>query len=173
MPIAIETRHLTKTFRSGSDHCFASARVLYDVNLAVLGGEALAVVGRSGSGKSTLMLCLAGLLSPDFGFVRWFGDSTVASAARHVLLHRSRADLMRFGRCDAPHLHLVDLEGSAHLAELDDWIALRRHAGDAVIVTARDRSLLPPGVPIAILADGRLRRAGYETLLRVAERATG
>jgi len=173
MSIAIETRHLAKSFRSGSGHCFAAARVLYDVNLAVVAGDALAIVGRQGSGKSVLMLCLAGLLSPDLGFVRWFGDPAVASAARHVLLHRSKADLMRFGRCDAPHVHLVDLDDSAGLAQLADWVASRQLAGDAVILAARDRSRVPTDWPMAVLAEGRVRRVGREAAARVAEGASG
>jgi putative phosphonate transport system ATP-binding protein len=34
-------------------------------------GEVLAVVGESGSGKTTLLACLAGLLAPDLGSVRY------------------------------------------------------------------------------------------------------
>jgi putative ABC transport system ATP-binding protein len=37
-------------------------------------GEILAVMGPSGSGKSTLLYCLAGILSPDAGEVRFDGQ---------------------------------------------------------------------------------------------------
>ena len=42
-----------------------------EVKLACPTGEALAVLGASGAGKSTLLACLAGLESPDSGWVRW------------------------------------------------------------------------------------------------------
>ncbi|GAA5338041.1 ABC transporter ATP-binding protein [Thermus antranikianii] len=44
------------------------------LDLAVQEGEVLALLGPSGSGKSTLLKLVAGLLSPDRGFVRFRGQ---------------------------------------------------------------------------------------------------
>src|SRR5690348_4466151 len=44
--------------------------ILQDIALAVLPGEAVAIVGASGSGKSTLLGLLAGLDAPTTGQVR-------------------------------------------------------------------------------------------------------
>jgi len=44
-----------------------SNKVLNDVNLSMLAGERLAIVGPSGSGKSTILRLLAGLLLPSSG----------------------------------------------------------------------------------------------------------
>jgi iron complex transport system ATP-binding protein len=49
------------------------ARVLEDVSLQLLAGEALAVVGPNAAGKSTLVRTLAGLLAPASGEVRLHG----------------------------------------------------------------------------------------------------
>ena len=62
---------------------------LRGVDLRVEPGEVLAVTGRSGSGKSSLLLCLAGVLVPDAGEVRW-GDRVVSS-----LPERERSALRR------------------------------------------------------------------------------
>jgi len=47
--------------------------ILDDVDLDVAPGQTVAIVGRSGSGKSTLVKCLAGLLEPTLGSVRYDG----------------------------------------------------------------------------------------------------
>jgi len=47
--------------------------VLDDINLDVAEGEFVALLGRSGSGKSTLLRCIAGLMAPTEGEVRFRG----------------------------------------------------------------------------------------------------
>jgi ABC-type cobalamin/Fe3+-siderophores transport system ATPase subunit len=171
MPIAIEARGLSKSFYAGSGQCIAATKVLASVDLVVHAGDAVGVVGGRGSGKSTLLLCLAGLLGPDAGVVRWFGDSSVAAAAGHVLYHAARTDLLRVGRADCAHVHLVDIPMIAGpSSDLDAWIQLRQLAGDAVIVAARYRSAFPVDIPVFALTRGRLRPAA-EDRARVAEPA--
>lgn len=61
--------------------------VLHGVNLTVLAGEKLSLVGPSGSGKSTLLSLIAGLLRPDIGGIE------IDAAAMSDLDDRSRARL--------------------------------------------------------------------------------
>lgn len=53
---------------------FGSNRVLNGVNLDVYDQENVVVLGRSGSGKSVLIKIISGLLQPDSGSVKVFGD---------------------------------------------------------------------------------------------------
>lgn len=53
---------------------FEGIDVLRDVHLRMIRGEVLAVVGPSGSGKSTLLHCLAGIIQPSEGDVRFRGQ---------------------------------------------------------------------------------------------------
>ncbi len=52
---------------------FGETPALRGANVAVTRGEILAVMGPSGSGKSTLLHCLAGILVPDSGEIRFAG----------------------------------------------------------------------------------------------------
>ena len=60
---------LSKAVPSGSSQLV----ILHEIDLAVMSGEAVAIVGASGSGKSTLLGLLAGLDTPSAGSVRLDG----------------------------------------------------------------------------------------------------
>lgn len=53
---------------------FGENLVLDGVNLAVPAGAVVCVLGKSGTGKSVLLKCLAGLLVPDAGEIRYEGQ---------------------------------------------------------------------------------------------------
>lgn len=133
-PPALEIRGLRKRFTVGYGSCLASAEVLRGIDLSVSPGDVLAIVGGVASGKSTLLLCAAGLLRADAGDVRWFGVSSAVMAARRVIYHLTRADLMRAGAMGEPNLHLVDVDDPG----VREWAHARREAGDAVVIATRD-----------------------------------
>jgi ABC-type lipoprotein export system ATPase subunit len=62
----------------------AMTTALAEVELEILGGEALALLGPSGSGKTTLLHALGGLVIPSSGSVLWKGEplSSLDAAAR-------------------------------------------------------------------------------------------
>ena len=60
---------------SGLGFCHGRDAVLEDVNLRVEAGEFLAVIGPNGGGKTTLLRLILGLLRPDTGSVRVFGQT--------------------------------------------------------------------------------------------------
>jgi putative ABC transport system ATP-binding protein len=67
-------------------------QVLSDLNLNVLAGESVAIVGKSGSGKSTLLSLLAGLDRPDTGEIKIGGE--LLNALNETALARMRARRM-------------------------------------------------------------------------------
>ena len=88
---------------------FGRTVALDGLSLQISGGEVVAVLGPSGSGKSTLLLCLAGVLSPDDGDVRYRGRSLVAVS--DTIRTRLRRDefgfVFQFGQL-VPELTAVD-----------------------------------------------------------------
>ena len=63
----IETVNLTKSFGSNE--------VLKGINIRIMPGEVVVVIGASGSGKSTLLRCISRLNEPDGGDVLFEGNS--------------------------------------------------------------------------------------------------
>lgn len=85
--VIIRCRGLTKTYRSGA----RETRAVRGLDLDVLEGEWLAVMGASGCGKSTLLHMLGGLDTPDSGSVLVGGeDLTPMSEAKRAVLRRAR-----------------------------------------------------------------------------------
>ena len=88
---------------------FGQSVALDGISVQVNGGEVVAVLGASGSGKSTLLLCLAGIISPDTGEVRYRGRSL--GSLHDATLTRLRRDefgfVFQFGQL-VPELTALD-----------------------------------------------------------------
>jgi putative ABC transport system ATP-binding protein len=85
MPDIVSVEDLIKNYYLGGN----TVNVLRGVNLAVEEGDFVALMGPSGSGKSTLLHCVAGILPPDSGVVR-YGDRELTSMS-----DRERSELRR------------------------------------------------------------------------------
>src|SRR5512134_2058995 len=70
----LAARGIGKTVKSGDRDLV----ILRDIELEVMSGESVAIVGASGSGKSTLLALLAGLDTPSAGAVELDGASLFA-----------------------------------------------------------------------------------------------
>jgi len=88
---------------------FGRTQALRGVDVSVLAGEVLAVMGPSGSGKSTLLHCLAGILRPDDGEV-WFSAQRIdqLNETRRSELRRDRFGFVfQFGQL-VPDLPVIE-----------------------------------------------------------------
>ncbi|MQS09720.1 ABC transporter ATP-binding protein [Streptomyces alkaliphilus] len=69
---------------------YGATPALAGADFSVTAGEIVAIMGPSGSGKSTLLHCLAGIVPPDSGSVRFDGrEMTDLSDAQRSALRRS------------------------------------------------------------------------------------
>ncbi|MBE1706928.1 MULTISPECIES: ABC transporter ATP-binding protein [Mesorhizobium] len=81
-------RDLTLTYRRDG----TAVAALKNINLDIVAGERLAIIGESGSGKSTLALAIAGLLPASArveGHVDWFINPSSTLGAKAPLVERN------------------------------------------------------------------------------------
>lgn len=91
--------------------------VLTDVNLQVLKGDHVGVIGLNGAGKSTLLKGLSGALNPSSGVLEHGRDVEIGFFAQHVIEDLSMSDtvyssLERTAHKDVRPQEIMDLAGS-------------------------------------------------------------
>ncbi|RLM51304.1 metal ABC transporter ATP-binding protein [Halorubrum sp. ASP1] len=153
---------------------YTATPVVEDVSLTVDSGEYVAVVGPNGSGKSTLMRLMLGLLGPDAGTARLFGEDAAgfddgerigyvaqqASAARDMPI--TVREVVKMGRF--PYLGLDRLADGALADGLsDDPVRTARWAANVVSgrLTAADWAVVDDAlatVGMGAFADRRVGR---------------
>ncbi len=67
------------------DVYYADLQALWDISLAVQGGEIAALVGSNGAGKSTLLKTICGLLRPGRGSIRFQGSPLEKTPAHRIV----------------------------------------------------------------------------------------
>jgi phospholipid/cholesterol/gamma-HCH transport system ATP-binding protein len=84
--IVVDIQHISKTFGTNE--------VLTDISLQVKRGENVVVLGKSGQGKSVTIQCIVGLLNPDEGTVKVFGDEVTKMSERQLKKLRTRVGFL-------------------------------------------------------------------------------
>jgi putative ABC transport system ATP-binding protein len=114
---------------------FGSTQALAGASLSVAPGEVLALLGPSGSGKSTLLHCLAGILQPDSGQVRYRGTrlDDRPDAARSRLRRNDFGFVFQFGSL------VPELTALANVALPLQMTGTRRRAAEGAAAQWLDR----------------------------------
>ena len=94
LPIALETKGLSKTYVIGGLFGRREVPAAKHVSLTVRRGETLGVVGESGSGKSTVARCIARLIEPTGGAILIEGTDVAGLGTRALRPHRKRVQVV-------------------------------------------------------------------------------
>jgi ABC-type Fe3+/spermidine/putrescine transport system ATPase subunit len=92
----IEISHLTKTY--------GKKRAIDNINLSINKGELLAIVGPSGCGKTTLLRSIAGLETPDSGFICINGETVFEAGKILVSPNQRRVGMVFQNYALWPHM---------------------------------------------------------------------
>jgi len=119
---------------SGLRKSFSGVEVLRGVDIAVDGGEVLALLGENGAGKSTAIKILAGVYSRDSGEIQINGQTIQVENPRDASHHGIRVIYQEFS--DAPDLtveeNLVLGAWPRRPSGIIDWSAIRGHAEESL-----------------------------------------
>lgn len=73
---------------------FGAKIVLDGLDIDVMPGESLVIIGGSGTGKSVLLKCILGLLPADSGSIRIDGQESIGLAGRALDAHRAQFGML-------------------------------------------------------------------------------
>jgi len=124
----------------GIDFSYGPLQVLFDVNVEVADGERVGLLGTNGAGKSTLLGVLSGLLQPDHGVVRLFGED-ITGLEPHERVERGLMQIAG-GKAIFPSLSVVDNIRLGAYRHLRDKALLESRVTEAFDVFPQLRSCL-------------------------------
>jgi len=84
--VVVDIDHISKSF--------GEKEVLKDITLKLKRGENVVVLGKSGQGKSVTIQCIVGLLTPDAGTVKVFGDNVAEMNDEQLKELRTRVSFL-------------------------------------------------------------------------------
>jgi ABC-type sugar transport system ATPase subunit len=133
---------------------FFGVRALSEVSLSLSEGKTLGLIGENGAGKSTLMNVLGGVIAPDEGTIKLFGEdyhpSCPADATRAgiAFIHQ---ELNLFGNLSIADNLFIDSFPQIHMSPLIDKRSTLSQAEELLLSVDLH---IPPKTPIELLTPG-------------------
>jgi len=158
-PAVLSCEHLQKTYSQGPQ----VVEVLRDINLQVLPGDQIAIVGSSGSGKTTLLNLLGGLDLPSAGAVHVAGKNLalVDDTQRGLLRNKYLGFVYQFHHLLGEFTAEENVAMPLLIARLDKDEAMQRAASMLARVGLAERGVHKP----AELSGGERQRVAIARAL--------
>jgi energy-coupling factor transport system ATP-binding protein len=142
---------------------YGARRVFSGLDLTLLEGEFVALLGDNGSGKTTLARLLAGILRPKSGRIRWAAAATAGQPRVGLLFQNPQHQLVCDTIQEETAYGLENLRRAKHLSETDLLEAIRPYLAAADLDELRSRS------PLSLSA-GQQQRAALAATLSIRPR---
>lgn len=153
----LRARGLTKSF--------AGVTVLKNVDIDVMPGQVVAVVGENGAGKSTLKNLLTGLLTPDRGTIELDGRPISSFRAAHEGIAAVHQEFSLFPSLSvAENICITDLPGNTARVK---WREIRDIAHEYLNVIGAD---IDPNLMVDALSTGKQQLVEIAKAVRQADR---
>jgi len=136
--IAVQLRHIGKAYPTPQ----GSYIVLNDVNLDIVAGEFIAVIGHSGCGKSTLLNMVSGFTKPTAGEVQVHGRPVTKPGPDRMVVFQNYALLPWLTVYENVALAVDEVYGQRSKAERDEMV--RHHLAMVGLAEAMDKK--PPQI---------------------------
>ena len=164
---------------------FGGRKVLSSAFLWARPGAVTGLVGRNGAGKSTLLKIAAGVLAPDYGVVRFRGESHVRAryhrlAARGLFFLPAERSLLSPSFTVREHLEAAEraagtptLEGAVEAMQLAPLLDARPHTLSGGERKRAELALALARAPVCLLADEPFRGIAPVDVERVMQAFRG
>jgi ATP-binding cassette subfamily B protein len=180
MPLPIDQVRGELVFENVSFAYSNGAEVLRDINLHVVPGETIGIVGQTGSGKSTLMKLLLRFYSPTTGCLKLDGHDLADLQLKDLrtafglvsqdvfLFHGSVAENIAYGKTDAT---MADIEAAAKAAEAHDFILQLPQGYDTTVgergqkLSGGQRQRVSIARAVYVLDQGKITEQGSHSAL--------
>jgi phospholipid/cholesterol/gamma-HCH transport system ATP-binding protein len=139
-------------FKRFGDHV-----ILDDFNLTVNRSENVVVLGKSGAGKSVLIKCIIGLLKPDSGSIKVYGDDVVGLGHHELDMVRTKIGFLFQGNAIYDSMSIRE---NLEFPLRRHWFNMRQAEVDRMVVEALENVNLAHTIDMmpSELSGGMLKR---------------
>ena len=126
-----------------------SSKILNDINLEIIHGSKIAIIGESGSGKTTLLYLMLGLWKPDSGQISINGSIAAATVNNYIFSQSVRENFSLL----YPNVTEEEMLRSLKICQLDHLDLDRELGENGIKISGGERNRLQTALALAMNSD--------------------